>query len=597
MSRRMIAFLAILLAVLLPLQQITFAKSQSKDIKRVIVKFKSGQLDQESKINKKNVKRQQKLNDKDLHVIEADDIIIENLKKDNNIELVEEDSLVKVSSEKITWNIEKIKAPQLQSQGYSGEAIKVAVFDTGIDVQNNDLRVIGGESFIEDVNDYYDDNGHGTAVAGVLSALKNSSGLIGAAPNIDLYAVKVLDNNGNGFYSDIIEGIQWSIDNHMDILVMSFGGNKYSRILEDVINNANEHNILIIAASGNEGTTGNINYPAKYDKVICVGATDYNNEIAAFSNKGPEIDIVAPGVDIETTYLNGTSVKMDGTSFSVPHVAGVAAQLWSSKRSLTNKQVRNLLYKSATYLGDNTTFGYGLVDAEKGLQLINSDLDSLEDEDSGSPNDNGDTNDDGDVHISATKISGDGQTIISGESATVCIQFSDNHPEAVVTTYNQNNPENILRTDTIDNIIALQNRYYTCPQGIMNTPGTYEIKFHCPDVDPIWDVAFIIYVVAQSTPTPTPKSTPTSTPTPTPTPQPKTVIILHGIAGSSIRVTHSDGHTELTTHDIWLPRPPFLTTVAHDLPLLACDSLGIPFTIQKLFLGRLMAFWICFMAI
>ncbi len=271
-------------------------------------------------------------------------------------------SIITEQGDEQTWNFLRTKANYLHDNNILGDGIRVAVFDTGIDPGNEDLNVAGGISFVEGVSSYNDDNGHGTAMASILAAQYNCKGYVGISPNIELYSVKVLDQDGAGRYSNIIQGIDWAIQNDIDIITLSLGGYEYSQILEEAINHAIENNILIVAAAGNGGAE-NIMYPAAYSQVICVGATDRDNNIASYSNYGFQLDIVAPGTEVVTAGLNNSSITVSGTSPATQHVAGVAALLWSADRTLTNGHIKYLLYKNAFNLGEYNTCGHGLLDA------------------------------------------------------------------------------------------------------------------------------------------------------------------------------------------------------------------------------------------
>ena len=210
-----------------------------------------------------------------------------------------------------------------------------------------------------------DNNGHGTQVAGVIAALLNKKGIAGVAPSVDLYAVKIMESSG-GELSNAIAGIEWAIDNEIDIVSMSFGMETYSQIFKEVLNEAYGNNILLIAASGNGGND-NILYPARYTDVIAVGAIGINNEKASFSSYGYELELVAPGVDINTTSLNNGYASVSGTSFAAPHVAGVAALIKAYNQSLTNEQIRGKLQNDALDLGEEGKdgyYGYGLVQVD-----------------------------------------------------------------------------------------------------------------------------------------------------------------------------------------------------------------------------------------
>ncbi|WP_201319379.1 S8 family serine peptidase [Paenibacillus sp. EPM92] len=294
---------------------------------------------------------------------------VEELKKDPNVEYIENDSVVKKTSDTVTNNIYQIHIPEAQAQGITGEGVKVAILDTGISRQSLELHVTGGVSFVPADVTLGDPNGHGTFLAGILAALKDDQGLLGVAPKVSLYDVKVLDAEGNGTYSQVIQGIEWAIDNDMDVVSMSFGGTEYSAALEEVMQKAYENNILLIASTGNEGST-TISYPAKFSPVVAVGAVDSNNQLASFSNAGDKVELVAPGTNIMGLSTNGNGyISMSGTSMAVPHVAGVAALIKEANPSYTNVQLREALRTGATSLGQASSFGYGLVNGAKSLNI------------------------------------------------------------------------------------------------------------------------------------------------------------------------------------------------------------------------------------
>ena len=283
---------------------------------------------------------------------------IEDLIDDSDIEYIELDQGIESLEDNIPYNIQKTKAPSVWDIT-KGNGVRIAILDTGIS-QHDDLAVSGGYSVISD--NYDDNNGHGTAVAGVVSALLNEYGLAGVAPEADIYAVKIMEDS-TGHLSDAIEGIEWAIDNNMDIISMSFGMESYSQIFKEVIEEAYDNNILLIAATGNNGEN-NILYPAAYSDVIAVGAVDENNEKALFSNYGFELELVAPGVNINTTYLDDGYTVASGTSIAVPHVVGAAALIKSYNQILTNSQIRAKLRNDALDLGEqgkDDYYGFGLV--------------------------------------------------------------------------------------------------------------------------------------------------------------------------------------------------------------------------------------------
>ena len=295
------------------------------------------------------------------------------LKSDPDIKSIEPDFNVHSQGDDVPWGIEAVQATKVQSSGLSGKGVKVAIFDTGIS-PHQDLSINSGISFVEGVTSTIDDNGHGTHVAGTIAAQINQKGILGAAPGVALYPVKVLNSAGTGSYSSIISAIDWAVDHKINIINMSFGSTSYSAALESAIKLAYDNNILIIASAGNNGMqqVDSITYPAKFNEVIAVGAVDSSNNRAAFSSTGTEIDLVAPGVNIYSTAKDGAYGTKSGTSMAAPHVAGVAALLWSKNLKLSNSTISGLLDYSALGLGDAAMYGNGLVDASYALEIYDA---------------------------------------------------------------------------------------------------------------------------------------------------------------------------------------------------------------------------------
>lgn len=299
---------------------------------------------------------------------------VEALKQAQGVEFVEPDFIAQAYAQTVPWGITRVKAPEVHSAGYQGLGIKVAVLDTGILTSHQDLQVAGGYNAIGGTS-YTDDNGHGTHVAGTIAALNNTIGVIGAAPKAQLYAVKVLDRNGSGSYSGIIAGIEWAIANKMNVINMSLGGSQGSTALEQACNAAYNAGILVVAAAGNEGTAAGttecIGYPARYASVIAVGSITSSNVRSSFSSTGSTLELMAPGSDIYSTTYNGSYGTMSGTSMACPHVAGVAALVWSAKPTLTNVQLRSALRATADNpWNDAWRYGYGLVNALAAYQYV-----------------------------------------------------------------------------------------------------------------------------------------------------------------------------------------------------------------------------------
>ncbi len=253
----------------------------------------------------------------------------------------------KRSRNKIPWNVCRVESPEVWSQT-RGETIKLAVIDTGI-APHPDLRIAGGVNTMGGTS-YKDDNGHGTHVAGIAAATGNVR-IFGNAPNVRLYAVKALDRRGDGFVSDIAEGIDWCIANGIRVINMSFGLPSDNRTLREAVKRARKRGIVMVASAGNEDSaTGEVDYPARYAETIAVAATTRSNRIASFSSRGAGIDVSAPGVNILSTYLYHTYVRMSGTSMSAPHVSGAAALLRALRPKLGPAAVSRLIRASARRL-------------------------------------------------------------------------------------------------------------------------------------------------------------------------------------------------------------------------------------------------------
>lgn len=292
--------------------------------------------------------------------------------KDSQFEVIQHEQKVNFYSQVLDYGMEKVKAPEAWNSGYTGKGVKVAVIDTGIS-SHEDLKIAGRVSFIkaedgeEIPEDYY---GHGTHVGGIIAAQDNKVGVKGVSPEASLYSVQV------GDMADIAKGIDWSIKNHMNIINMSLGFPDEDPLIKHLVDEANEQGILVVVSAGNEGeasgTKESVGFPAKYDSVISVAATDSNNKRASFSSTG-KVDIAAPGVNVYSTFITDPEsglktdyMYMSGTSMSAPYVAGVLALYKQAYPSLTNSQIRALMAQNALDLGvagKDSQYGNGLIQA------------------------------------------------------------------------------------------------------------------------------------------------------------------------------------------------------------------------------------------
>ncbi|MBN2246220.1 MAG: S8 family peptidase, partial [Candidatus Aminicenantes bacterium] len=254
------------------------------------------------------------------------------LRMDQDIEIrvhAKEINKKPLPNETLSWGIARIFA-DLAWSTTRGRGIKLAVLDTGIDLDHPDLKnnIKGDINFIRPKKSGDDDNGHGTHVAGIAAAVDNEIGVIGTGPEISLFAVKVLDKKGSGWLSDLIEALNWCVENKIQVINMSFGSTTDNQSFHDAINRVYAVGIIMVASAGNNGASGGtVEYPAKYSEVISVSAVDQFNHFATFSSFGPEIELIAPGVNILSTYNKGSIAFMEGTSMSAPFVTGTVALL------------------------------------------------------------------------------------------------------------------------------------------------------------------------------------------------------------------------------------------------------------------------------
>ena len=304
------------------------------------------------------------------------------------------------------WNLDKVQAPDAWELTRGDPSMPIAIIDTGIDLSHPDLvdklwvnagEIPGngqddeGNGYIDDVHGYdfvnedgapEDDYsvGHGTHVSGIVGAdTDNGLGVAGMAPANPLMALKVLDSGGEGTYFDVARAIDYACAQGIRVLNLSLGGIDASSVLSDAVQAATAAGAILVAAAGNCGSGCYIDsqyyvnppyYPAAYDEVLAVGATDSNDDIASFSEHHPYVDVAAPGVAIYSTYRRGSYGLLSGTSVATPHVSGLAALLWAADPNLTREDLVERIVESAEDLGapgKDDYYGWGRINARSAL--------------------------------------------------------------------------------------------------------------------------------------------------------------------------------------------------------------------------------------
>jgi len=304
---------------------------------------------------------------------------VESIVPDYRIKVALNNSIPQINADEV-WNLHDV-----YGESITGRDVTVAIIDTGIDYNHPDLKdnFVDGYDFVNNDEDPMDDNGHGTHCAGIIAGTGKASDFrfVGVAPNTELYAYKVMDNEGNGYTSWFIEGMERAVDpngdgnfsDHVDVISISAGDS--SGYPDDAIsisaNSAVDLGVVVVAAAGNNGPSyDTISSPGCAKRVICVGATDKNNEVASFSSRGYDYaeiikpDVVAPGTDIVSAWPGRSYRSLRGTSMACPHVTGVVALTLQMHPDWTPDEIKMALRNTAVDLGSNlTTQGYGQIDA------------------------------------------------------------------------------------------------------------------------------------------------------------------------------------------------------------------------------------------
>lgn len=279
------------------------------------------------------------------------------------------------SAQILTWPISTFSVQTFWNK-CDGENVVVAVIDTGCDFNHEDIKenIVDGYNFVENGKDPMDRNGHGTHVAGTIASINNGTGIVGVAPKTKIMPIKALDDSGMGSNNNVASAIVWAVDHGADMITMSLGSEYPSLPIERALLHAINNNVAVFCAAGNSGIHRSINFPARYNETISIGAIDRNLEICQFSCTGDELDFLAPGQDIISTTPGNTYSSMSGTSMATPFAVGCAS-LWLSllrKSGDTRKRISKDEYinyfkkntmklKNPKYSGLRRYEGYGII--------------------------------------------------------------------------------------------------------------------------------------------------------------------------------------------------------------------------------------------
>lgn len=295
-----------------------------------------------------------------------------------NVGVVEEDGQAYVTDINNTWGVKAIGGGLAHNLGFFGDGVTVGLIDTGLDYNHPEVAhvYLGGHDYVNNDTDPMDDHFHGTHVTGTIAALRDGAGVVGVAPNIQMWVAKGFNASGSGDYSDLIKCVEYVSLQGCDVVNNSWGGGG-SYTLKQAFAASQAAGVIHICASGNNYSLGGVSAPAKYDTTYAVGAMETIWKAADFSNTGAQLDFAAPGVDILSCDLGGGYVLASGTSMATPHVVGVAALALASG-TITDQNGDGLVWDelyerlqlTAVDVGDwgwDKVFGHGMVNAQAAI--------------------------------------------------------------------------------------------------------------------------------------------------------------------------------------------------------------------------------------
>lgn len=281
------------------------------------------------------------------------------------------------------WGLSAIHMAAVREAGLDGTGVRVAVVDTGISPDHEDLNydhILEGRNFsgAGDALDVTDENGHGTFVAGVLAAtVNNGLGIAGLADHVSILPLKCMVTETGANVSAVVDAIDYAVEAGCDVIVLSIGMTEYSRALEAAVDKAEDSGAILFAAVGNVGTS-TLYYPAAYDAVIGIGSIGPDMKASSLSQRNESVFVVAPGQDVLGLWVNsgkiahrhgssGLYAVRTGTSYATPYAAALGIIAKSLSPNITGPEVKRLFMETSTDLGSegfDTTYGFGLVNVE-----------------------------------------------------------------------------------------------------------------------------------------------------------------------------------------------------------------------------------------
>ncbi|MDT0583678.1 S8 family serine peptidase [Brumicola blandensis] len=318
------------------------------------------------------------IKDKGMVAAKMSKATLNKLRNDPNVADISVDHRRSLMAETTPYGIPMVQGNLLSQNNQS--ARKVCVIDTGFNLGHPDLgdqnNGVTGNANNNQVGNWFNDgNGHGTHVAGTISALSNNEGVVGVYPGVDLHIVKIFNDQGQWtFSSDIIDGIQQCANAGANVVNMSLGGGGSSTAERNAMQGFVDDGIMLVAAAGNSGNSS-LSYPASYDAVISVAAVGSNESRASYSQYNSQVEIAGPGSAVQSTWPVNTYNTISGTSMATPHVAGAAALVWSFFPSCSNEQIRtalNVTAKDKGSAGRDNFYGFGIVKARDAYDYLNA---------------------------------------------------------------------------------------------------------------------------------------------------------------------------------------------------------------------------------